>query len=241
MKLFSKSLLMSVLVLVFAACEDLDKDKEPVKTSTRPEFNSAYSVMWAINTKTTMNSGGINLGVGDVEIDFGTAYASFVDGGKNVAVGVVKAAGTELKMEANKIYLSPFSITNPTGITFEGNVTWTVEGGSGFTAIDYTSRKAFPKASGLSADETVDRSTSYTVSVSSVSAADSIFYGVNDVYRTVAGNVKSVTFTPEELSKLDKGSAFVQVAPYNIEMKKNGTKDIIYGNQIVISKLVTIK
>jgi hypothetical protein len=241
MKLLSKSFLMSVMVLFFLSCDDLPTDTEPDKASTRPEFNSAYSVMWAINTKTTMNTGGIDLGLGDIEVDFGTAYASFVDAGKNVAVGTVKAGDTELKMEANKIYLSPFSLTSPTGITFEGNVTWTVEGGNGFSAINYTSSKAFPKATGLSADETVDRSTSYTVSVSSVSAADSIFYGVNDVYKTVAGNVKSVTFTPEELSKLSKGSAFVQVAPYNFEMKENGTKDIIYGNQIVISKLVTIK
>lgn len=241
MKLFSKSILMSVLVLLFASCEDLQKDKEPVKTSTRPEFNGDFSVMWAINSKTTVSTGGFDFGAGDIEVDFGTAFASFVDAGKYVGVGKVTVANTELKMESNKMYLSPFSLTSPTGITFEGKVTWTVEGGNGFSAINYTSAKFFPKAAGLSADETVDRSTSYTISISSVSGADSIFYGINDLYKTVAGNVKSVTFTPNELSKLSKGNAFVQVAPYNFEMKKNGKRDLIYGNQIVLSKATTVK
>lgn len=241
MKPLSTFYVLSAILLLFASCDALEKDNEPEKASTRPNFDSNYSVLWAINTKTTANTGGINMGVGDVTIDFGTAFASFVDSGKNVAVGAVSAGDTQLKMEANKIYLSPFSITNPTGITFATNVKWNVEGGNGFAAINYTTRKRFPTATGLSADETVDRSTSYTVSVATVSAADSIFYGVNDVYKIVAGNVKSVTFTPDDLSKLKKGSAFVQVAPYNFEMTKNGSKDLVYGNQIVISKLVTIK
>lgn len=164
-----------------------------------------------------------------------------MDAGKNVAVGTVKVNDTALKMESNKIYLSPVSVTNPTGISFEGTVKWSVEGGNGFVAADYTTSKSFPTASGLTADATVDRSASYTVSVSSVSGADSVFYGINEVYQTVAGNVKSVTFTASQLSKLKKGDAFVQVAPYNYEMKKNGTREVVIGNQVVISKLVTVK
>ena len=242
MNLSSKSLLMCVLVLLFASCDKLGigKVKEPEKASTRPELNSSYSVLWAINTQTTVDTG-IDFGMGAVQVDFGTAVASFVDAGKNVSVGAVKVNDTQLKMESNNIYLSPVLQTNPTGITLEGNVKWTVEGGNGFTAMNYTTSKKIPTVTGLTADANVDRSASYTVSITSVYSADSIFYGVNDVHKVVAGNVKSVTFTAAELSKLKKGSAFVQVAPFNYEMKKNGSKVVVYGNQAVTSKLVTIK
>lgn len=77
MNLSSKFLLMGAFVFLFASCDDLGlgKNKEPEKASTRPEFNSAYSVLWAVSTKTTVNTGGIDLGIGDVQVDFGTAFA----------------------------------------------------------------------------------------------------------------------------------------------------------------------
>lgn len=242
MKLLKKSFLLFTFVgLFFTSCDDLGKVTEPQKVSTQPQFNSSYSVLWALNTKTTVNTGGIDLGIGETQIDFGTAVASFVDGGKNVSVGKVKVDDTELKMESNKIYLSPVSLTNPTGITFGNTVNWSIEGGNGFAAMDYITKKRFPIASGFTADATVDKTASYTVSLSSVSYADSIFYGVNDVYKIVAGNVKSVTFTAAQLADLKAGNAYVQVAPYNFEIIKNGTRDVVFGNQMVMSKLVTIK
>lgn len=242
MKQLKKSFLLFTFVGLFlTSCDELGKLTEPQKVSTQPQFNGSYSVLWALNTKTTVNTGGIDLGIGETQIDFGTAVASFVDGGKNVSVGKVKVDDTELKMESNKVYLSPVVLTNPTGLTFGNSVSWSIEGGNGFAAMSYVTKKKFPIITGLTADATVDRAASYTVSITSVSNADSIFYGVNDVYKIVAGNIKSVTFTSSQLSDLKKGSAFVQVAPYNFEIKKNGTRDVVFGNQVVVSKLVTIK
>jgi len=243
MKLIKKVLIVSLLsVIGFTSCDLFGEDvSEPSKVDTRPTFNSAYSVLWALNTKTSVSTGGLGMDLGDTQIDFGTAFAAFTDGGNYVAAGEVKVNDNLLKMESNKIYLSNVSLTNITGIIFEGNAKWSVVGANNIPAVNYTTKKSFPTASGFTCDATVDKTASYTVSLAAVTDADSIVFMVNDLVKTVRGNVKSVTFTSEQLSSLKKGSSFVQVAPYNYEIKLFGSKNFVFGNQIVFSKLVTIK
>lgn len=243
MKFIQNLILISFLcIVVFSACDLLgEKISEPAKVDTRPTFNSSYSVLWAINTKTSVNTGGLGMDIGDMQVDFGTAFAAFTDGGNYVAAGDVKVNDIALKMEKNKFYMSPVSATNPTGITFEGNAKWSVAGANNIPAVNYTSKKSFPTASGFTCDATVDKTKSYSISLTSVLSADSILYMINDIAKTVAGNVKSVTFTSDQMSSLKTGNAFVQVAPYNYEIKLYGSKNFVFGNQIVFSKLVTIK
>lgn len=243
MKLIQKLLIVSLLsIVVLSSCDLLGGEvSEPSKADTRPSFNSSYSVLWALNTKTSVSTGGLGMDLGDAQVDFGSAFAGFTDGGSNVAAGDVKVNDISLKMEKNKFYMSPVSITNPTGITFEGTAKWSVAGANNIPTVNYTTKKSFPTASGFTCDATVDKTKSYTISLSSVSSADSIIYMVNDVVKTVAGNIKSVTFMSDQLSSLKKGNAFVQVAPYNYEIKLFGSKNFVFGNQIVVSKLVTIK
>ena len=243
MKLTQKLIIVSLLsIIVFSSCDLLGGEvSEPSKVETRPTFNSSYSVLWAINTKTSVSAGGLGMDIGDMQVDFGTAFATFTDGGNNVAAGDVKVNDISLKMEKNKFYMSPVSVTNPTGITFDGKAKWSVAGAGNIPAVNYTTNKSFPTASGFTCDATVDKAASYSISLSSVSNADSILFMVNDVVKTVRGNVKSVTFTSEELNSLKKGNAFVQVAPYNYEIKLVGSKNFVFGNQVVFSKLVTIK
>ena len=243
MKLIQKLLIVSLLsVIVFSSCDLFGEDvSEPSKVDTRPTFNSSYSVLWALNTKTSVNTDGLGINIGDTQVDFGTAFAAFTDGGNYVSAGDVKVNDNLLKMESNKIYLSNVSLTNLMGITFEGNAKWSVAGANNIPAVNYTTNKSFPTASGFTCDATVDKTASYTISLSSVSNADSIIFMVNDIVKTVRGNIKSVTFTSEQLSSLKNGNSFVQVAPYNYEIKQFGSKNFVFGNQIVFSKLVTIK
>lgn len=243
MKLIQKSLIFSLLsIVVLSSCDLLGGEvSEPSKAETRPGFNSSYSVLWALNTKTSVSTSGLGMDINDMQVDFGTAFAAFTDGGNNVAAGDVKVNDISLKMEKNKFYMSPISVTNPTGITFEGTAKWSVAGANNIPAVNYTTKKSFPSATGFTCDATVDKTKSYSISLTSVSNADSILYMVNDVVKTVAGNVKSVSFTSDQLSALKKGNAFVQVAPYNYEIKLFGSKNFVFGNQIVFSKLVTIK
>jgi hypothetical protein len=230
-----------ISILTITSCDLINSTQEPDKISTQPAFNSSYSVLWALNTVTTINTGNLGIDIGDTQVEVGTAFAAFVDGAKYTPAGVVKVNDNVLKMQSNNAYISEVSLTNPSGIMFSGNVKWIVEGASNVSAINYTVSKQFPTATGLEADATVDKSVSYTISLNSVTGADSILFAVNDLIKTVGGSVKSITFTPEQLAKLKKGPAFVQVAPYNYVIKKYGTKDCVFGNQIVLSKLVTIK
>ena len=232
-------------VFAFVSC-DLSENSltDPPKVSAQPAFNSSYSVLWATKTVSTIDVGNLgNLGgvIGDTEIEIGLAFAGFVDGGKFVPAGNVTVDNTTLKMQSNNTYINEPTVQTPQGIEFSGNVKWVVDGNDKISAINHSVSKSFPTASGFEAAQTVDRSTSYTLSLSTVTSADSIVYMVNDVVKTVGGSVKSVTFTPEELSKLKKGAAFAQVAPYNYEFKKFGKNDFVFGNQIVLSKLITIK
>lgn len=228
---------------VLTSCDLFEgKAKEPDKAETRPAFDTSYSILWAINTKTSVNTGGIGgIDMGDIQVDFGTAFASFTDDGKYVAAGEVKVNDAALKMESNKFYMSQISLLDPEGLTLSGTTKWSVGGAGNIPAVTHTTRKYMPTGAGFNCDATVDKTASYTISLSSVSYADSILYLVNDIAKTVAGHVKTVTFTADQLSSLKKGNAFVQVAPYNYEIKRFGTKDFVFGNQIVFSKMVTIK
>lgn len=245
MKLIQKLLILSFLsIVILSSCDMLEGDaKEPSKVSTRPNFDSSYSILWAINTKTTVSTGMTvpGMDMGDVQVDFGTAVAVFSDGGKNVPAGEVKVNDVALKMESNNFYMSPISLIDVTGITFDGATKWSVAGANNIPAVNYTTSKRIPTATGFTCDVNVDKTVSYSISLSTVAYADSILYMVNNVIKTVAGNVKSVTFTAEQLSALKKGNAFVQVAPYNYEIKQFGSKSFVIGSQIVFSKLVTIK
>lgn len=239
-KIFS---IISFFALI--SCDLLeDPTTEPTKASAQPTFSSNYSVLWATKTISSVSVGGLgDLGVdiGDTQIEIGLAFAGFMDGGKFVPAGKVTAAGTELKMQSNNTYINEPSALNPQGMDFSGNVKWVVEGNDKISAVNHSVSKSFPTATGFEAAETVDKSIPYTLSLKTVTSADSIIYMVNDIVKTVGGSVKSVTFTPEELSTLKKGTAFAQVAPYNYEFKKFGKNDFVFGNQIVLSKLITIK
>ena len=110
MKLTQKLIIVSLLsIIVFSSCDLLGGEvSEPSKVETRPTFNSSYSVLWALNTKTSVNTGGLGgVDMGDMQVDFGTAFAAFTDAGNNVAAGEVKVNDIYLKMEKNKFYMSP--------------------------------------------------------------------------------------------------------------------------------------
>jgi hypothetical protein len=87
----------------------------------------------------------------------------------------------------------------------------------------------------------VDKSADYTISISSVSNADSIIYVVSGVTKTTAGNVTSCTFSAEELAGAPSGAGIIQAAPYAYSDQEFSGKTVYFVKEKVVSKSVTIE
>jgi hypothetical protein len=219
------------------SCTKTDATPEAVKASTTPSFEGTAGVLWALRTVTTINTG--VPGVDGITIDVGTGVGMFIDGGKNLDVGTVTLNGVALSNMSNT-YMSTVSATQPTGVDFSGGIKWAITGGSGYSAFSHTVTNKFPVAGTFSSPSTLIKTDSYTIGFSSISGADSIIFVVNDVMKTVSGNTKSYTFTPAQLSKLTKGPGIVQAVPYNYKIANYGGKNLVFGNELAYSQVITI-
>lgn len=231
-------LFLSMAVLI--SCEKDDPAPDSGSESTTPFIGGTVGSLWAIKTVTDVNTGGISIGGVGMTIQMGTAVAVFMEDGKKLDVGTVSVNGTTLS-KVSDAYISMVSATQPTGLDFSSGVNWAVTGGNGYSAFNHKVVQSFPSVGTFTAAAELSKTSSYTVSFSSVSGADSILYMVNDVVKTVAGNVKSYTFTADQLSKVAKGTALVQAVPYNYRMSTYGGKKIAFGTEVVYSKSVTVK
>jgi hypothetical protein len=81
----------------------------------------------------------------------------------------------------------------------------------------------------------------YTLTVNSVTGADSVLFLVGGIDKTIAGNATSCAFTASELSSLANGSTAVQVAAYTSTSETLSGKVIYYGNETVQSLITTVE
>ena len=235
----TRALILLILSIAFLiSCSKDDPTPETATASTTPVFEGTAGVLWAVRTVTEVNTG-INIGGAAITMEIGTAVGVFMDGGNSVDVGTVSMNGTNLDKYSNN-YVSTVSVTQPTGLDFSKGIKWAITGGSGFAAFNHTVTNSFPSVGTFSPPAELTQANGYTLGFSSVSGADSIIYSVNDVSKTVAGNVKSYTFTAAQLSKLSKGPAIVQAVPYNYKIATYGGKQIVFGNELVYTKTINI-
>lgn len=238
-KISTAMIMLFLSFAIFYSCEKDETEPSSTTASTTPTFKGTAGVLWSVRTISKVNTG-VNIGgVGSVTLDVGTAVGIFMDGDKTVDVGTVTLNGLALEKVSNN-YISTVSATQPTGIDFTKGIKWAITGGSGFAAFNHTVTNSFPSVGTFTAPETLTKANGYTMGFSSVSGADSILFMVNDVYKAVAGNVKSYTFTAAQLNKLGKGPASAQAVPYNYRIVTYGGKNIVFGNQVVHTQSITI-
>lgn len=181
------------------------------------------------------------------DIDFGIAAAGFADGDWTslVPAGGVTCEDVGLNQQTNNsyVYTYEYDPLNPSdlGISFDGNPSWNVTGGSGIPSFDYTTSIDFPTLSSIAGEAIVDRSMDYTISFTGVSGADSLIVQVGNALETITGTASSYTFSADQLANIATGPSIAQVAAYKIEETNQSGKTIHFVNERVKSYSVNIE
>lgn len=239
-------LLLLAGAVTLSSCKK-DEDEEPTpdptpstsSVPTTPVFSNADGALWAVNsiTITTMPI------VGEVDTEIGIAVGAFANEGNFddlVNVGTVKVDDQSLTRNTNNSYTLTPGLTNPSGIEYGNIVDWEVTGGGDFGAFTYSSNIAWPTLTPITSGETVSKSAGYTLTVNSVSNADSVLFLVGSVVKTIPGNATSCTFSADELSGLSNGTSVATVAPYASTPQTLGGKTIYVGKEAVRTRTITI-
>lgn len=205
--------------------------------NTSPSFIGADASLWAIKSLSVTTIPGMP----PVTTTVGLGVAAFNNGTTTmVDAGTVKLNTTVLTKNANNSYNNTPGTSNPTGIDFSSGVTWDVTGNNGFSAFTEVVTLNFPTVSEITSSTTITKSSGYTLTVNTVSGADSVMFLVGSVTKTLAGNATSCTFSSSELSGLNTGSTVIQVAAYTFTNKDISGKDTYFGNETVQSKTATV-
>lgn len=268
--MIKKALAFGLILAAFTACkkkEDKDKDPDPVDTtpvaSTPPTPKATASsidgALVAANLFTTYSTsyGGFT---SEISFEIGTATASFYDapnGSNIVNAGTVKCNDTTLTTtgSSNSYIYTPKASANSTadqGIPFSGGSNWSVTGNSGTGVPAFTVTLAtFPSEPKISESQSkeISRSSAYTISLTSaISNADSICYQITStnktIYKILAGNTTSHTFSASELGELaNHDYAVVSVTGYKLSTHTPASTSKLYAliNLSSTNKTVKIK
>ncbi|HRN43037.1 MAG TPA: hypothetical protein PK649_13345 [Vicingus sp.] len=206
--------------------------------STTPNFNGADASLWAVKSLSVTTIPGLP----PVTTTIGLGVAAFNDGSSNlVSAGTVMLNSTTLTLNSNNSYTNTIGTTNPTGIDFTSGVSWDVSGANGFNAFTKNVTLPFPTVSEVTSSATITKSSGYTLTVNTVTGADSVMFLIGGVSKTLAGNATSCTFSSSDLSSLNNGTTVVQVAAYTYNSETIGAKTIYFGNETVQSKTATVE
>ncbi|HYD89997.1 MAG TPA: hypothetical protein VEA37_00740, partial [Flavobacterium sp.] len=146
-------------------------------TNFTPTFSGTYGLLVAVKAVTEVAS---IPGLPASTITIGTAVANFVDAnGTAQDVGEVTAEGEALTQATNNAYYYQPSATDADGIDFGNDVAWTVEGGSGFPAINQTFT-GFPQVDPITSAAELTKASGYTLTTNTVSGADSTYFIIYD-------------------------------------------------------------
>lgn len=243
---FKISRLASLAVVVSMAvtsCNLLDTDTDDTTTSTpppTPTIADGNGTLSAVKSVTFQDVPGF----GQIEIDLGIAAAAFFDGtdySSFISGGTVSCETLELGANPNNSYTFIPSATEPSGIDFSGNPDWSVGGNGVIPAFTHTTNIGFPTAGNVTSSTTVTKANGYTLSIASVSGADSVLYMVAGVIVTEPGNSTSHTFSAADLADIGSGPSVVQAAAYKMESAVYGGKTFYFVNERVVTQSVTIE
>ncbi|MBI1288809.1 MAG: hypothetical protein GC178_14670 [Flavobacteriales bacterium] len=221
--------------------DDTSTPSDPASDPPTPTVGEGYGTLSAVKTVTTIDPG---FGLPTQEIELGIAAAAFFNGtdySTFVNAGSVSAEGESLTQYENNSYAYTPSQTNPSGIDFGSTASWDVGGAGDIPAFTHTTSIGFPTLGTISSATTVPATGNYTLSVSNVTGADSVYFMLGGVVHVEAGNATSSTFTEAEIDGMGSGSNFAQVAPYKIEAATKSGKQFFFVTEKVKTQSVTIE
>lgn len=227
---------ISISFLTLQSCKKADTiaPSDPGTPSTptnpQPKIGDADALLIGLQTVSYTSVAGTV-----IETPIGLPVALFFDGSNFKDVGAVTCETETLTKQDNNSYIFIPSITNPTGVSYSGDLDWTVAGSNGFPGGSYTSKGSFP--SNVEVDATtgqdIDTKSAYTLAAKiSVSNADSIYFGIygpnGAVNRVTAGNTSSYTFSQSEMKSIGTGAGFMQIAAV-----KQVKREVLSGGEVI--------
>jgi hypothetical protein len=182
---------------------------------------------------------------GDVTITLGTGIAAFSNSSNYSSLadaGNVSLNSESLQKQSNNSYVFTPGVANPTGIDFSGGINWSVAGNSasGVPAFTHTVSHGFPNAGNITSGDEVSKGAGFTITISNISNADSVYFLINDKLKSFAGNVTTASFSAADLSGLSKGQGIITVAPWKFSTAQYGGKNFYFVTETVKQKSVTI-
>lgn len=255
-KIIFASLTLSLIAFFVTSCttRDLEEVARIVKETPAPDpdvpgnpgpysqYSDARAVLVATKTKTS---------VAGTTFTFGTAVAVFYGNpGDNqfIEAGTVKVEGVELDLMDNKSYAYTMAGKSSTifpGIEYTNPILWEVSGAGPVTSFTHGLTGNFPSTDTITSSKTINKNSSYTLRVASVTNADSVLFNIGAengtrVTKTLPGNAKTCTFTSAELSVLQGSVGIAQVAPYRVTSATYSGRKNYFVREMVASQNVTI-
>ncbi|MDB4656039.1 hypothetical protein OAE48_04240 [Flavobacteriales bacterium] len=220
--------------------DDEDNNASAQPAPPTPTISDGYATLSAVKTVTFQDIPGF----GQIEVDFGIAVGVFfngVDYNTYLNAGTVTCESETLEEQDNGSYVFIPSQTSASGIDFSGNPDWNVTGSADVSAFSHTTSIGFPTVGTINSSSTVSSGSDYTLTVASVTGADSVIFMMGGVVHTEAGNATSSTFTSAEISGMGTGTNFAQAAAYKIEEATYGAKNYWFVNEKVVTQSITIE
>lgn len=245
--------LVAVLAVSLTSCEEASDGEEPTVNNAPANFTptvpNADGVMVVINNAVTQQ---VPI-IGTTVIFSGLAVAAFPNGSDFYAAGTVEVNGTALTKQSNNSYVYVPSATNINGIDFSNGVDWNVTGSSNVPAFTYNAGGNVPEVGGISVDNTLDIDANVNIAIDNnsnyndLSNADSLYFAIigpsgNIAFRTVGNSFANYnqTFSANQMADLGKGTGYVQIAAYDIEVDAVGNKQYAFIKQGIVTKQVTL-
>lgn len=236
--------LAACVVASVTSCNLIDTDGPdtvtPAADPPTPSIADGYATLVAIKSVAFQELPGF----GQVEVDMGLAVGVFfngVDYNTYLNAGTVSCEGENLEEQDNGSYVYMPTQTNATGIDYSGKPDWEVSGNADIPAFSHTTTIGFPSVGAISSGSTASASSDYTLTVASVSGADSVIFMIGGVIHTEPGNATSSTFTAAELSSIGNGTTVAQAAAYKIEEANYSGKNFWFVNEKVVTETITIE
>lgn len=244
-----RSLLLPLAIATLVSCS---KDEEttpttpvdtgnnnttPATASTTPHFTGADGALFAVRT-TNMQTLPF---IGNFTVDVNTAVAAFWNDTDSslVGAGTVTCNDSALTFMNNAYVFQQHSLN---GIDFSSGVNWNVSGANGIPAFSRSiTAIPFPAVDTVTSSLTIPRNADYTLTVGSVSGADSVYFVVGSLLKRMGGNATSCTFTAAELGTLAAGTSIVEAAAFNYYSEDISGKTIYFGKESVQTRMVTLQ
>lgn len=240
-------LVLSLVYLTGCGKDDNTNDTTQPQASYIPPNTDADGVMIGIKTINFISQAGFEF---EQEVNTGVAAFGNLQTGDFEDVGTIDLGGELFERVSNNSYTYTFDASSITtggtlGLDLEPTYTWNVAGGGNYGAFSHTVNMGFADIGKITSNtETISSSASYTLSVQSITGADSVYYSIagpdGSVMAVTAGNVISHTFSAADMGTLGSGFGLVQVAAVKYSAANKGGQDIWFLNETVVTDNVDI-